>query len=68
MSYFLSENQSLTSKSLPDIRQIAEEILPKTYMNEIDRKLSETILFPQRRLKDLITKVEFLWFFLKLNG
>jgi hypothetical protein len=52
--------QSLTSKSLPDIRQIAEEILPKTYMNEIGRKLSETILFPQRRLKDLITKVELL--------
>lgn len=52
--------QSLTSKSLPDIRQIAEEILPNTDMNEIDTKLNEPILLYERRLKNLLTKLELL--------
>jgi hypothetical protein len=53
--------RSLTSKSLPDIRQIAEEILPYTDMNEIDRKLSKPPLLHDSRVKDFITKLELLF-------
>jgi hypothetical protein len=53
--------KTLTSKSLPDIRQIAEEILPRTDMYEIDRKLSEPRLLHTSRVKDLITKLELLF-------
>jgi hypothetical protein len=52
--------RSLTSRSLPDIRQIAEEILPHTDMNEIDRKLSEPPLAHDIRVKDFITKLGLL--------
>lgn len=53
--------RSLTSKSLPDIRQVAEEILPHTDINEIDRKLGETILMRDRRLKELRARLELLF-------
>lgn len=53
--------RSLTSKSLPDIRHIAEEILSQSDINEIDRKLDESILLRERRLKELRTRLESLF-------
>jgi hypothetical protein len=52
---------SLTSKSLQDVRQIAEKILSQSDINEIDRKLDEPILLCERRLKELRAKLESLF-------
>jgi len=58
---------SLTSKSLPDIRQIAEETLSQSDINEIDRKLDEPFLLRERRIKELRVKLESLFLSLAVS-